>query len=223
MMTPAAGSGASMPHAELRFTRLAEHIMGMPALQKHRWTAADVRELIDERLPWPRYELLDGELLVTPAPARPHQFAVSALLIRLGNYCNSEGIGVALASPADIELAPETIMQPDVFVVPQELIRYADDGDWRDFHWLVLAVEVLSPSTSQQDRVRKRDFYLANGVRDYWVVDLDARVVESWRPNVERPEIHRTEVVWRPAGARSPLRIDLEAFFVHDCRLPRIL
>src|SRR5205085_2404743 len=89
--------------AELRFVSYAEHLMGMPALGKRRWTAADVRELIQEDRHWPRYELLGGELLVTPSPGWSHQFVVGALHTVLARYCQDQGIGVALMSPADIE------------------------------------------------------------------------------------------------------------------------
>jgi hypothetical protein len=68
--------------ALLRFSRQAEHNMGMPAYAR-RWTAAEVRELTDESRHWPRFELIDGELLVTPAPRPVHQIAVSELLRKL--------------------------------------------------------------------------------------------------------------------------------------------
>jgi Uma2 family endonuclease len=85
----------------------------MMPLSKHRWTAADVRALMDASRHWPRYELLDGELLVTNAPTLAHQWAVSELARLLGNYCDQHGVGVALVSPADIELAPDSLMQPE--------------------------------------------------------------------------------------------------------------
>ena len=196
--------------------------MGMSALRKRHWTAEAVRELIRENQQWPRYELLDGELLMTPAPAPRHQIAVGAMHFTLAGHCNTEHLGVALMSPADIELAPESIMQPDVFVVPEELVPGEHDG-WEGVRWLLLAVEILSPSTQREDRVRKRDFYLAHGVREYWIVDLDARVIERWTPEQTTPELHRNEMVWHPAGARSPLVIDLETYFLKGCRLPRRL
>src|SRR5688572_26834253 len=159
--------------AELHFSPNAEQTMGMPALTKHRWTAADVRVLMEESRHWPRYELLDGELLVTNAPTLAHQCAVSELLTRLRSYSFEQDLGVAFVSPADIELAPESIMQPDVFVVPKHMFAADDPSRWADVKSLLLAVEVLSPSTMREDRVRKRDFYLANHVAEYWIVDLD--------------------------------------------------
>lgn len=212
-----------MGNAELRLHVDAEHIMGMPALGHRRWKAADVRALMNDARAWPRYELLDGELLVTPAPSVSHQFAITGLLVLLEDYCHTHRLGAALASPADIALVPESIMQPDVFVVPDQLLPRDRPPRWQEVTWLLLAVEVLSPSSQQQDRVRKRDFYLSNGVREYWIVDLDARIVERWTPEREGPEVIRDILEWRPAGAPAPLRVDLDAFFHDRCRLPRYL
>ncbi|HEX7939394.1 MAG TPA: Uma2 family endonuclease [Gemmatimonadaceae bacterium] len=193
----------------------------MPAIAKHRWTAADVRELIEETRRWPRYELLDGELLVTPSPNSPHQFAVDSMLVILYHYCERERVGQAVSSPADIELAPETIMQPDVFVIPASAFPADEPLAWPHVKSLLLAVEVLSPSTIGQDRVRKRDFYLANGVAEYWIVDLDARVIERWTPERETPDLRRDEITWQPAGAGAPLVIDVREFFAGNKGLAR--
>ena len=196
--------------------------MGMPALTKHRWTAADVRALMEDRNPWPRYELLDGELLVTNAPTLAHQDAVSELLARLRAYCQRNSIGVALVSPADIELAPESITQPDLFVVPGHLVPTEHPMRWSEVTALLLAVEVLSPSTMREDRVRKRDFYLANRVDEYWIVDLDARVIERWTPERERPDIRRDELVWRPRDSREPFLLEVRAYFDANTGLRRM-
>lgn len=208
--------------AELHFVPNAEQTMGMPALSKHRWTAADVRALMDASRHWPRYELLDGELLVTNAPTLAHQWAVTELVRLLGNYCERERVGVALVSPADIELAPESIIQPDMFVVPTRLIPADGAMRWPAVTALTLAVEVLSPSTMREDRVRKRDFYLANGVQDYWIVDLDGRVIERWTPEHERPDLRRDELVWRPPDSATAFLLDVARFFADNPGLKRI-
>ncbi len=187
--------------------------MSMPVTR--RWTADDVRALIREDRAWPRYELIDGELIVTPAPRSPHQIAVSEFHFLLFGYLQQNGVGIVLTSPYDLELKPGTITQPDVFVMPDYAgfdgveLATAEATDVRE---LLLAIEVLSPASIRTDRVVKRDFYLANGVIDYWIVDLDARIVERWRPAQETPEILRATMEWAPAG-RDPLRIDLPALF----------
>jgi Uma2 family endonuclease len=95
--------------------------MGMPASteSRKRWTADEARALTAANpLLTPRYEVIDGELLVTPSPNRYHQAAVARLLIALGEYMRAQRIGHTLTSPFDVELAADTVVQPDVFVLP---------------------------------------------------------------------------------------------------------
>ena len=85
-----------------------------PDQDKH-WTAAEWRELPEDRN---RYEIIDGELFVTPAPIFDHQRLVFQLAQQVSRYASEISIGEAAISPADIELADDTVVQPDVFVVP---------------------------------------------------------------------------------------------------------
>lgn len=182
--------------------------MGMPETLD-RWTAARVRELPDDGN---RYEVVDGELLVTPAPKFDHQDAAFELAKTLSTYlARTAGVGHAVMSPADIEFDPDTLVQPDVFVVP--LTRGRRPKDWTDVRGLLLAVEVLSPSTARADRTVKRRRYQRAGVPEYWIVDLDARLVERWRPGDERPEIVTERLEWQPQGSAAALIIDLVALF----------
>jgi len=126
--------------------------MGMPAETRKRWTAREVRDLIAAApLATPRYELVDGELLVTPSPSWSHQEAVRLLLVVLSEYLDREPVGHALPSPSDVELEPETVKQPDVYVMPaREWQRLRRDGF--PVHELLVAIEVLSPSSGRYDR-----------------------------------------------------------------------
>lgn len=186
--------------------------MGMPVLEQQRWTAKAVRELMAAApLASPRYEVVDGELLVTPSPAHKHQMAVKLLLVALSNYLDVEPVATALDSPSDIELEPDQVVQPDVYVLPldEAARRAVDDFPSRA---LMVAAEVLSPSSARYDRVRKRPLYLRH-VSEYWIIDVDARLVERWRPGDERPEILTETLAWHPAGASAPFRLDLAVFF----------
>lgn len=185
--------------------------MGMPAIRR-RWTTAEVRSLMDESRAWPRYELIGGELLVTPAPRGSHQLVVVELVVLLYEYLGREPVGTVVMSPADLELQRGTITQPDVFVVPATTRPAGDQLEWSDVTSLLLAVEVLSPSSERTDRVGKRDFYMDANVAEYWVVDVDARMVERWTPAQETPLIARDQLTWAPAGA-EPLVVDLTALF----------
>lgn len=188
--------------------------MAMPAVDAgrgRRWTAREVRQLIAENpLHTPRYELVDGELLVTPSPNRAHQLAVKALLRSLDDYLAVTRVGYVLPAPFDVELEPESITQPDVFVVsPSDWLRLATEMPARE---LVLAIEVLSPSSSRHDRVTKRPLYLRHA-SEYWIVDPYARVIERWTPDEERPEILTAKLEWQPSGAAEPFLLALPTFF----------
>ena len=203
---------AIVPHGALPHTPTAEQIMAMPAEVQRRWTAREVRDLIAASpLATPRYELVDGELLVTPSPGAPHQRGVGLLFYAIMTYLESERVGVVITSPSDVELEPEFITQPDIFGVPKdEWRRVMEEG--LPVRELMLAVEVLSPSSSRHDRVRKRPLYQRH-VPDYWIVDLDARLVERWTPGDERPELITETLSWHPAGATTAFSLDLPSYF----------
>jgi Uma2 family endonuclease len=103
-----------------------------------------------------------------------------------------------LTSPADIVLGTKTLVQPDLFVISRTPDRPIET--WSDAGVPVLAVEVLSPSTAARDRGQKRRIYLGAGVSEYWIVDIDARLIERWRPGDERPEIIAATLEWNAGG-----------------------
>ena len=178
--------------------------MGMPDLV--RWTRDEVLALPDDGN---RYELFDGELVVTPSPARRHQEVLALVLARLVPYLLAHPVGRVLTSPADLRLDGKQVAQPDIFV----LAGQSRTGSWADTPLPLLAIEVLSPSTARFDRGLKRRTYQRAGVLEFWIVDLDARVVERWRPADQRPEVMDGEVAWHPDNAGEPLTIDLVALF----------
>lgn len=158
-----------------------------------------------------RYEVLDGELFVTPAPSWGHQSVLDALHARLRAYVNQHRLGWTRWSPADIVFSPRRLLQPDLFVVP-----WREGGPpkaWSDVKALLLVIEVLSPSTARADRHRKREIYQSEGVPDYWIVDGDARLIERWRAGERRPEILNDELIWQPRPDIVPLRIELAPLF----------
>jgi Uma2 family endonuclease len=185
--------------------------MGMPASKQRRWTRTEVVGLIEQSpLGTPRYELVDGDLLVTPSPSGLHQIGVVELICVLAPYVAASRIGQVLTSPSDTELEPETLVQPDVYVVPVvEAQRLRRERIGRS---LLLAIELLSPSSERSDRDRKRRLYQRT-VPEYWMVDLHARVVERWGAQATKAEVVREVLEWHPAGAATPLSLDLPAFF----------
>jgi Uma2 family endonuclease len=171
------------------------------------YTADQVRALPDDGN---RYEVVHGELLVTPAPRAWHQEVVKRLLVALDAYLSRHPAGHVVMAPADISWTDDTLVQPDVFVVDREEARTLD---WRRMRRLLLAVEVLSPSTARADRFTKRRLYQEVGIPVYWLVDGDARTVEVWTPEALVPVVERESVRWYPAGASRPLVIGLAELF----------
>ena len=183
--------------------------MAYPERMATEWTAAMVAALPDDGK---RYEVLDGELVVMSAPSWNHQRLALAFWNVLDRYVRSHRLGHAIAAPADVEFSPRRLLEPDVFVVP----RTKDDApanSYADVGRLLLAVEVLSPTTARRDRAVKRRIYLEEGVPEYWIVDADAWSVERWRRGEERPEVVLESLEWRPDPTVEPLVIELPALF----------
>jgi Uma2 family endonuclease len=180
--------------------------MAMPALPLY-VTAEMVRALPDDGN---RYEVVHGELLVSPAPRWLHQRVLSRVHVALAKYLERFPVGEVLASPADISWTADVLVQPDLFVVPTE---EATGRSWSDIRHLLLVVEVLSPSNPGWDRFQKRRLYQEVGVPCYWIVDADAETVEIWTPQAAFPTIEREVLRWYPEGAGEPFSLPLAELF----------
>ena len=139
-------------------------------------TYEDYAELPDDGR---RYEILDGELEVSPASSTRHQAVSRNLLWVLHGHGRERGLGSVYYAPIDVILAPATVVQPDlVFVaagreaiVTERAIEGPPD----------LVVEILSSWSVLRDRVAKAALYARYGVRQYWVVDPEARILEVYQ------------------------------------------
>jgi Uma2 family endonuclease len=136
----------------------------------HEWTVADLEALPEDGL---RYELVDGTLLVSPAPTRLHQRCLSNLLWVLRQACPPEF--EVLPAPTDFQPTMRRSLQPDVLVC-----RRDDPGVKALTEPLLLAVEIVSPSSRSVDLVLKRELYGQAGVASYWVVDPDVPSITVW-------------------------------------------
>lgn len=167
----------------------------MPALppfpDRTMWTVADLEQLPDDGN---RYEILHGELLVTPLPSTGHQGVAARLCVLLAIWCRAH-TGWRYLSPGGVYISETTWLEPDVAVYPSP--EY-DNRPWRELPPPLLVAEVLSPSTSARDRHGKRPAYLAHGVDQVWIVDQHARTIECWTAASEFPETCRESVVWMP-------------------------
>lgn len=147
----------------------------------------DLASFPDDNL---RRELIDGELIVTPAPRTRHQEVVAHLTARLVEYSRQHG-GKVLPAPTDVLFAPDTVLEPDVLFVTRANVNRVTERFVESPPDLV--VEVSSPSTRHLELVRKREVYERFAVPEYWYVDLDAQRVEVYRLSEDGyapPQLH---------------------------------
>ena len=172
------------------------------------WTVERLHRLPDDGN---RYEIIAGELFVTPAPALRHQYVADQLLFVLLEYCHRVGLR-AISAPADVVVSSDTLVQPDVFVIPLDAAgrppaTYAEMGR------PLLVVEVLSPSTMRVDRNEKLRLYQSMQVPEYWIVDVEKRLLERWLASGSTAEVFRETLAWHPVAGFAPLEIDLVQLF----------
>jgi Uma2 family endonuclease len=196
----------SVPLDVLPVVTAAVPLVGPP---QGRWTYADYAALPDDGN---RYEIIAGVLYMTPAPGTGHQSISARVVTFLVTHVEFAGLGRVFAAPVDVELTPDTVVQPDIVVVlsaslhritPSRIIGAPD-----------LVVEILSPGTAGYDRREKQDAYARAGVGEYWIVDPGAQTVELLTLDQGR---YRSHGVFR-GQARLPssavtLPVPVERFF----------
>jgi Uma2 family endonuclease len=155
-----------------------------------------------------RYELLDGVLLVTPAPAAVHQLVASRIQVKIAIALQETG-HAHVVGPGAVVRKPRTQLEPDILVYPS---RFTPRMDWPKIteHWL--AVEVLSRSSHMYDREFKRDAYFALGVEQVWLVDWRERLVEVCK-GIGKSRRVRDVIRWRISPANVTVTIDLNEIF----------
>ena len=181
--------------------------MGMAAAATKEWTYEMLETLPDDGN---RYEIIDGELHMTPPPGFRHQSVSWELTLLIGNYLAQYPAGQGLFAPGDVIIDPRNVVEPDVFVIPTTDPK---PTEWKDIKSLLLAVEIVSPSSVRRDRGKKRVLYQRFNVAEYWIVEPVARLIERWRPEDERPEILSDVIEWQPSLEYPALQIELPAFF----------
>jgi Uma2 family endonuclease len=125
-----------------------------------------------------RYEILDGDLSVTPAPRVNHQRISRRLLRFLDDHVVANNLGEIFAAPIDVILAPTTVVQPDLIFIAHDRAHIVTERAIEGAPTLV--VEILSPTTQQTDRVTKAQLYAKYGVPNYWLIDPGQHTFEAY-------------------------------------------
>ena len=171
------------------------------------WAADDLDLLPDDGN---RYEVVDGELFVTPAPSLAHQAVTDQFHARLREFVKSHRLGWVFFAPGDVHVDTRNRVQPDIFVVPRTAAGRPQD--WKSAPKPILVVEVLSDSTERRDLGPKRELYSSAEIAEYWIVDHEHRMVRVVRPTTSEVIAH-DRIAWHPTGATETLVIDLPALF----------
>lgn len=177
-----------------------------PARTAKRWTLDELHDLPDDD--YYRYELIHGDLYVTPVPAPAHDSILARLRRELEPYAAANGVGLVWA-PRSVIRVGESEVKPDLMIRKQPTSL---TPDWTKWPLPSLVVEVVAPTTRRRDHVYKRDFYLEIGVPEYWVVDLRSRNIRVVKPGVPDDLVSET-LLWSPAGAAAPLQLDVAPLF----------
>jgi Uma2 family endonuclease len=159
------------------------------------WTADDLDALPVDGV---RRELLDGVLLVSPSPSNVHQVIAGRLLVALEQTC-PEHLFVSQAN--DVQINPRRLFIPDVLVTTFEAASRRD-GKYAASE-VVLAVEIVSPSSQSMDRVMKPALYAKAGIPFYWMIEIDSAIT------VHTYKLDFTDEVYQPSGTfTDTIKID---------------
>lgn len=130
-----------------------------------------------------RYEILEGELTVTPAPSTKHQTASGNLFVLLAHYIKQRDLGKLFYAPIDLILESTSVLQPDLLFVSKDRQHIITERAIEGVPDLV--IEILSPGTSRTDRVTKAQIYARYRVPAYWIVDPEQEVIEIYLPEAD--------------------------------------
>jgi Uma2 family endonuclease len=177
--------------------------MAMP-LAVPRYTVEDLESFPDDGN---RYELLDGILLVSPAPLPPHELVVQRLTYELTLYLGKQA---RVFTHGAVQLLPRTSLEPDLLVLPaHEPVRRT----WARISGWWLAIEVSGKGSRIYDRDFKHAAYLRLGVREAWRADLAERCVYVIRSPDEPVQRCEDWLVWHPPEFAQPFRVEIGALF----------
>jgi len=169
------------------------------------WTLDEVHRLPDDGN---KYELVRGELFVTPPPSDDHETVLARLSRILDRYVEAKGLGFVY-HPRSVVRFKGSEVEPDLMVRrPSPGIKDA----WERAPLPILIVEVFSPTTRRRDQGQKKDFYHDIGIEEYWMVDPERRTLTTVRPG--HTDLIITDVLeWSPSGAVEPLALRLADIF----------
>jgi Uma2 family endonuclease len=179
--------------------------MGVAASSRP-WTLEELHRLPDDGN---KYELVRGELFVTPPPSVEHEYIGARLSRLLVPYVERHRLGYVMHPRAVVRLEGSEV-EPDIMVRAAPALG---ESDWEAAPLPILIVEVLSPTTRRRDLTQKKSFYLDAGIAEYWVVDPESRTITVMRRDTSTVVRESETVTWTPLRDAEALTFRVEELF----------
>jgi Uma2 family endonuclease len=173
---------------------------------KRRWTIDELHGLPEDGN---KYELIKGQLFVTPAPSDNHETIGARLTRLIDPYVAANDLGLVYRPRAIVRIGKDSEVEPDLMVRQPQSVRRAS---WVGAPTPILVVEITSPTTRRRDRLYKRKIYAEAGIPEYWMVDSDDRTICVARPGHE-DVIALDRLTWHPSGVAAPLTLTVADVF----------
>jgi Uma2 family endonuclease len=173
-----------------------------------RWTLEELHRLPEDGN---KYELVRGELFVTPPPGDEHETIGARLSELLVPYVREQRLGLVYR-PRAVVRHDESEVEPDLMVRQPHPDRRGNDTDWDRAPIPILVVEILSSYTRRRDFNQKKQLYLDAGVAEYWIVDSEAQTI-SLAKRGETLRVESIRMTWSPAGVALPLTFEVASIF----------
>jgi Uma2 family endonuclease len=168
-----------------------------------KFTYSDYRLLPDNGK---RYEILEGELLMSPSPNTKHQIVLLNLAAILKSFVERNNLGQIFIAPYDVVLSKYDVVQPDIIFISnknKQIIKSTHIEGVPD-----LVIEIISPGSAQRDRIIKRKIYALHGIKEFWLVHPEKEQVQVLR--LEKGDFQRITELTREDVLTSPMFSGLE-------------
>lgn len=143
-------------------------------IEKKKYTFEDYLNISDDK----RYELIEGELLMTPSPVPGHQRISGKLEFKLRKFITENNLGEVFDAPCDVYLDNENVVQPDILFISKERLNIIGEKNIQGPP--DIAVEIISESSAYRDLVQKKRLYARFGVKEYWIVIPEEESIEIY-------------------------------------------
>lgn len=154
--------------------------------KKEFFTYQDYLELPDDGN---RYEIINGELIMTPAPIPIHQRISRIIGVQLSLFVEKYNWGEVFFSPCDVRLTETDLVQPDIFFIAKENEKIIGEKNIQGTPDLI--IEILSPTTAYYDLIEKKELYEKFGVKEYWIVDPKKQWIEIYALENDKYKLHQ--------------------------------